>query len=252
MKYALKKGVKPISCPARSSSPLDALLAGWCTAYSDHPLAQLVTSSGMPLLTIPHPPQLDAEDTQGSAVRSVLGVVMHEGPRFQSGVAFRRRAGGRRAWQFEQAGGVDVVKEVWRVEEGNHVPGKALHALGRPLSARTYGGGWDYHVAESLISIGLDYKNPYIGCIASFRCVPFPRPYTAPFAHSPAHADLWAVRNVRPALNRRWGGLLHAGLNGAVDVDRSCEERDACPSFSPPSQPSLKYPTRKGTRCIWG
>jgi electron-transferring-flavoprotein dehydrogenase len=80
------------------------------------------------------------------------------------------------------------VKEVWRVKPENHTPGaspfyipslplflhsfsplppfflsshpntpspgKVLHTLGWPLDNGTYGGGWEYHMADGLVSIG--------------------------------------------------------------------------------------------------
>ncbi|KAG6875665.1 hypothetical protein C0992_002897 [Termitomyces sp. T32_za158] len=58
------------------------------------------------------------------------------------------------------------VKEVWRVDPAKHEPGKVVHTLGWPLDMKTYGGGFVYHMADSLVSlglvIGLDYPNPYL------------------------------------------------------------------------------------------
>lgn len=58
------------------------------------------------------------------------------------------------------------IKEVWRVEPGKHIPGTVVHTMGWPLDWRTYGGGWVYHMAEGLVSlglvVGLDYRNPYL------------------------------------------------------------------------------------------
>ncbi|KAJ7179724.1 YOR356Wp-like protein, partial [Mycena filopes] len=221
------------------------------------------------------------------------------------------------------------IKEVWRVDPEKHVAGKVIHTLGWPLGWSTYGGGWEYHMADGLVSVGLvvglDYKNPWmepyrefqrmkhhphfrallsspgaerlaygaraltegglqslprldfpggalIGCAAgvvntakikgthnamrtgmlaaeaaftalhpgisfeptawsgSFDTPIGPKEsdaedehapislahYTAAFPQSPAHADLWAVRNVRPAFNTRLGvlgGVLYAGVD---------------------------------------
>jgi len=58
------------------------------------------------------------------------------------------------------------VKEVWRVDPGQYRPGEVIHTMGWPLDYKTYGGGWVYHMADGLVSIGLviglDYANPYI------------------------------------------------------------------------------------------
>ena len=58
------------------------------------------------------------------------------------------------------------VKEVWRVEPSQHRPGEVVHSMGWPLDMHTYGGGWVYHMADGLVSlglvVGLDYANPYL------------------------------------------------------------------------------------------
>ncbi|KAG6811565.1 hypothetical protein H0H92_006869 [Tricholoma furcatifolium] len=58
------------------------------------------------------------------------------------------------------------VKEVWRVDPANYEPGKVVHTLGWPLDMQTYGGGFVYHMADGLVSlglvVGLDYPNPYL------------------------------------------------------------------------------------------
>ncbi|KAJ7795524.1 FAD/NAD-P-binding domain-containing protein [Mycena olivaceomarginata] len=298
----------------------------------------------------------DAQDAAGKEVRSVRGVVTHDAgvtrqrtksARFEPGVAFRARAtllaeGAHgslakqavamydlRAGKEPQTYGIGL-KEVWRVQEGKHVPGKVIHTIGWPLDWQTYGGGWEYHMADGLVSVGLvvglDYKNPWLepyrefqrmkhhpslralltggerlaygaraltegglqslprldfpggavlGCAAgvvntakikgthnamrtgmlaaeaafaalhpSARFVSTASPatfklgenptesktedseptdapislaaYSAAFPQSPAHRDLWAVRNVRPGFNTRlgvWGGVLNAGMD---------------------------------------
>ncbi|KAJ7435031.1 FAD/NAD-P-binding domain-containing protein [Mycena galericulata] len=312
----------------------------------------------------------DAADARGRPVRSVRGVVTHDAgltrqrtksARFEPGVAFRARAtllaeGAHgslsktaiamydlRADSEPQTYGIGL-KEVWRVNPEKHVPGKVIHTIGWPLDWRTYGGGWEYHMADGLVSIGLvvglDYKNPWlepyrefqrmkhhphyrallsspgaerlaygaraltegglqslprldfpggalVGCAAgvvntakikgthnamrtgmlaaeaafsalhptaAFLSTASPRtfkpassssgssqspstaassesssdpetktpdilslrPYALAFPRSPAHTDLWGVRNVRPAFNTRlgaFGGVLYAGLD---------------------------------------
>ncbi|KAF9219207.1 hypothetical protein BS17DRAFT_804516 [Gyrodon lividus] len=58
------------------------------------------------------------------------------------------------------------LKEVWRVDPSQYRPGEVVHTMGWPLDYRTYGGGWVYHMADGLVSlglvIGLDYPNPYL------------------------------------------------------------------------------------------
>ncbi|OBZ66446.1 putative electron transfer flavoprotein-ubiquinone oxidoreductase, mitochondrial [Grifola frondosa] len=58
------------------------------------------------------------------------------------------------------------VKEVWRIDPKKHRPGQVVHTMGWPLDWRTYGGGWVYHMADSLVTlglvVGLDYANPYL------------------------------------------------------------------------------------------
>lgn len=58
------------------------------------------------------------------------------------------------------------VKEVWRVDPSQYRPGEVVHTMGWPLDMSTYGGGWVYHMADGLVSlglvIGLDYANPYL------------------------------------------------------------------------------------------
>ncbi len=58
------------------------------------------------------------------------------------------------------------VKEVWEIPEKQHERGRIMHSVGWPMNAKTYGGGFVYHMPEQQIAIGfvigLDYKNPYI------------------------------------------------------------------------------------------
>jgi len=58
------------------------------------------------------------------------------------------------------------VKEVWQVDPSQYRPGEVIHTMGWPLDMHTYGGGWVYHMADGLVSlglvIGLDYANPYL------------------------------------------------------------------------------------------
>src|ERR1700761_5614325 len=51
--------------------------------------------------------------------------------------------------------------------------GKVIHTIGWPLGWSTYGGGWEYHMADGLVSIGLvvglDYKNPWLEPYREFQ-----------------------------------------------------------------------------------
>jgi electron-transferring-flavoprotein dehydrogenase len=66
------------------------------------------------------------------------------------------------------------VKEVWRVDPARHRPGEVWHTLGWPLSARRQvGGGWIYHMADGLVSLGLvtrlDYDDPLLDPFEEFQ-----------------------------------------------------------------------------------
>ncbi|KAJ7057835.1 FAD/NAD-P-binding domain-containing protein [Mycena amicta] len=78
------------------------------------------------------------------------------------------------------------LKEVWRVDPAKHVPGKVVHTIGWPMDWSTYGGGWEYHMADGLVSIGLvvglDYKNPYLEPYREFQRM----------KHHPHYRDLLA------------------------------------------------------------
>ena len=58
------------------------------------------------------------------------------------------------------------IKELWEVEPARHRPGLALHTIGWPLDADTYGGSFVYHLEDNQVSVGfivgLDYRNPYL------------------------------------------------------------------------------------------
>jgi electron-transferring-flavoprotein dehydrogenase len=58
------------------------------------------------------------------------------------------------------------IKELWEVEPAQHRPGLALHTIGWPLDADTFGGSFLYHLEDNQVSVGfivgLDYRNPYL------------------------------------------------------------------------------------------
>ena len=74
--------------------------------------------------------------------------------------------------QFELSKGKELqtygigLKEVWRVDPEKYDAGKVVHTMGWPLTSDLYGGGWVYHMADGMVSlglvIGLDYQNPYL------------------------------------------------------------------------------------------
>lgn len=65
------------------------------------------------------------------------------------------------------------LKEVWEVEPSKFRKGYASHTMGYPLDIHTYGGGFQYHFGENLVTVGLvvglDYKNPYISPYQEFQ-----------------------------------------------------------------------------------
>lgn len=57
------------------------------------------------------------------------------------------------------------VKELWEFPEGTLETGLVYHTMGFPLGNRQFGGGFVYHLSDTLMSIGLvigmNYKNPF-------------------------------------------------------------------------------------------
>ncbi len=58
------------------------------------------------------------------------------------------------------------IKELWEVDPARHRPGLAVHTIGWPLDAATYGGTFLYHFGANLVAygmvVGLDYRNPWL------------------------------------------------------------------------------------------
>jgi len=59
------------------------------------------------------------------------------------------------------------IKELWEIPEEKHQPGLALHTVGWPMEATTYGGSFLYHINDGpLVAAGfvtaLDYQNTYL------------------------------------------------------------------------------------------
>ena len=76
------------------------------------------------------------------------------------------------------------IKEVWEVKPENFKKGMVAHTMGYPLSADLYGGGFQYHFSENLVSVGLvtglDYENPYVSPYQEFQKL----------KHHPFYADV--------------------------------------------------------------
>ncbi|KAJ6560832.1 hypothetical protein DFH09DRAFT_1316449 [Mycena vulgaris] len=47
------------------------------------------------------------------------------------------------------------LKELRRGSKERHTPGKVVHTIGWPLNWDTYGGRWEHHMADGLVSVGL-------------------------------------------------------------------------------------------------
>ncbi len=65
------------------------------------------------------------------------------------------------------------IKEIWRVNEKMHQPGKVIHTIGWPLDQATYGGSFVYHLSNQQVAlgfvVGLDYKNPWLNPFAELQ-----------------------------------------------------------------------------------
>ncbi|KAI0064144.1 FAD/NAD-P-binding domain-containing protein [Artomyces pyxidatus] len=89
------------------------------------------------------------------------------------------------------------VKEVWRVDPSQYRPGEVVHTMGWPLDMKTYGGGWVYHMADGLVSlglvVGLDYANPYLSPYRELQRM----------KHHPYFADLLSGDSTRVAYGAR-------------------------------------------------
>ncbi|GME68966.1 unnamed protein product [[Candida] boidinii] len=65
------------------------------------------------------------------------------------------------------------IKEVWEVKPENFKKGFVGHTMGYPLSYDVYGGGFQYHFGDGLVTVGLvvglDYENPWISPYQEFQ-----------------------------------------------------------------------------------
>ena len=113
-----------------------------------------------------------------------------KGPNFQPGMELHARytlfAEGCRGQlgkeieaKFDLRRGVDPqlyglgVKELWEIAPEKHQPGLVVHTGGWPLDAKTYGGGFMYHMEDNQVAVGfitgLGYQNPYLSPFEEFQ-----------------------------------------------------------------------------------
>lgn len=65
------------------------------------------------------------------------------------------------------------IKELWEIDPARHHAGRAVHSIGWPMDARTYGGSFLYHLEDNQVAVGfvvgLDYENPYLSPFEEFQ-----------------------------------------------------------------------------------
>lgn len=65
------------------------------------------------------------------------------------------------------------IKEVWEVKPEKFRKGFVTHTMGYPLPKDVYGGGFQYHFGDGLVTVGLvvglDYANPYLSPYQEFQ-----------------------------------------------------------------------------------
>ena len=58
------------------------------------------------------------------------------------------------------------IKELWELDPALARPGHVIHSLGWPMDAKTYGGGFLYHLEGNKVTLGfitgLEYSNPWL------------------------------------------------------------------------------------------
>ena len=58
------------------------------------------------------------------------------------------------------------IKELWEIDPALARPGHVVHSLGWPMDAKTYGGGFLYHLEGNKVTLGfitgLEYSNPWL------------------------------------------------------------------------------------------
>ena len=65
------------------------------------------------------------------------------------------------------------IKELWEVDPAVHTPGLIEHTIGWPVPRDVYGGSFQYHFGDNLVSVGfvvgLDYTNPHLSPFDEFQ-----------------------------------------------------------------------------------
>jgi electron-transferring-flavoprotein dehydrogenase len=65
------------------------------------------------------------------------------------------------------------LKELWRLDPGQHRQGLVMHTGGWPIDRKTWGGAFIYHLEDNQASvgfvIGLDYQNPHLSPFHEFQ-----------------------------------------------------------------------------------
>ena len=65
------------------------------------------------------------------------------------------------------------LKELWQIDPAKHKPGVLQHSFGWPLSGRTGGGSFLYHIEDNQVVVGfvvhLNYKNPTLSPFDEFQ-----------------------------------------------------------------------------------
>jgi electron-transferring-flavoprotein dehydrogenase len=113
-----------------------------------------------------------------------------QGPAYQPGIELHARytlfaegcrghLGKQLEERFHLREGIDPqvyglgLKELWEIKPEKHQSGLVIHTGGWPLDARTYGGGFMYHMEDNLVSVGfvagLGYRNPYLSPYEEFQ-----------------------------------------------------------------------------------
>jgi electron-transferring-flavoprotein dehydrogenase len=134
-------------------------------------------------------------DAQGAVAGIITGDLGRDRagnpkPGFAPGIGIRARytligegARGSLARQLVQRFNLDAksspqkfglgIKEIWRVPESVHEPGRVDHYLGYPLDDATSGGGFCYHAKDRRIYLGLvvhlDYRDPTLSPFDEFQ-----------------------------------------------------------------------------------
>ncbi len=66
-------------------------------------------------------------------------------------------------------------RELWRIPETQHTPGRILHFMGWPLMGRAAGGGFLYFLEKPMVAVGLiahlNYENPFFSPFDEFQCL---------------------------------------------------------------------------------